>query len=227
MRLGAVGCRHAADDGERAAAVAAFVSFAEVAEWRGGIEHFDNLAVVVGGEFSPVGEIDMRDFALFIRRGEAAVPRLHADKAHYLCALVQYDHRHGESKVLEILAHPEEIACEVVVKQEILGIGGLGGVVLEAGAVAHLGVEHLTGGECFLLRKRFAITSDSIRSIMSLGIRLVAPHGIYAWMLERIVGEVPSLDACVARISPSSLKIGFGSVNAAEARALGMVSTEL
>ena len=34
------------------------------------------------------------------------------------------------------------------------GIDGLGGVVLEAGAIAHFGVEHLTGGEGFLLRKR-------------------------------------------------------------------------
>lgn len=104
------------------------------------------------GKFAPVGEVDTRDASVLVSRGEAAVPRLLADKAHYLCAL---NHRHGESKVLEILAHAEEIACEIVVKQEILdigddGIGGLGGVVLEAGAVAHLGVEHLTGGEGYI-----------------------------------------------------------------------------
>lgn len=52
---------------------------------------------------------------------------------------------------------------------------------------------------------------------MSKGIRFVAPHGIYAWVSERIVGV----------ISPSSLKTGFGSVKAAEARALGRFSTEL
>ena len=71
------------------------------------------------------------------------------------------------------------------------------------------------------------VSSDSIRLIMAKGIRFVAPHGIYAWLSERIVGEVPSLDACIARISPSSLKTGFGSVKAAEARTLGRVSTEL
>lgn len=57
--------------------------------------------------------------------------------------------------MLEVLAHAEEVACEVVVKQKVLdvggnGMGGLGGVVLEAGAIAHLGVEHLTGGEGFV-----------------------------------------------------------------------------
>ncbi len=154
--IGAVGCRNAADDGEFAAAVAISKPFAEVAEGRGGIEHFDNLAVVERGELAPVGEVDTRDFAVGVRRSEAAVTGFLADKAHNLCSLgVQYDHRHGESKVLEVLAHAEEVACEVVVKQKVLdfggdGIGGLGGVVLEAGAVAHFGVEHLTGGEGFV-----------------------------------------------------------------------------
>lgn len=154
--IGAVGCRNAADDGELSAAVAFGEPFAEVAERRGGIEHFDNLAVVDGGELAPVGEVDTRDFAVGVRRSEAAVTGFLADKAHYLCALgVQYDHRHGESKVLEVLAHAKKVACEVVVKQKVLdvggdGIGGVGGVVLEAGAVAHFGVEHLTGGEGFV-----------------------------------------------------------------------------
>ena len=152
----AVGRGNAADDSEFAAAVAVFEPFAEVAERRGGIEHFDNLAVAESGELSPVGEIEARDFAVGVRRSEAAVTGLLSDKAHYLCALgVQYDYRHGEGKVLEVLAHAEEVACEVVVKQKVLdvggnGIGSLGGVVLEAGAIAYFGVEHLTGGEGFV-----------------------------------------------------------------------------
>ena len=93
---------------------------------------------------------------MLVSRGKTAVAGLLSDEPHNLCALgVQYDHRHGESKVLEVLAHAEEIACEVVVKKKVLdvcgdGIGGMGGVVLEAGAVAHFGVEHLTGGEGFV-----------------------------------------------------------------------------
>lgn len=93
---------------------------------------------------------------MLVSRSEAAVTGLLSDKPHNLCALgVQYDHRHGESKVLEVLAHAEEIACEVVVKQKVLDValdslGGLGCVVDQAGAVTHFGVEHLTGGEGFV-----------------------------------------------------------------------------
>lgn len=71
--IGAVGRGNAADDGELAAAVAVGEPLAEVAEWRGGIEHFDNLAVAESGELSPVGEIEARDFAVGVRRSEAAV----------------------------------------------------------------------------------------------------------------------------------------------------------
>ena len=57
--------------------------------------------------------------------------------------------------MLEVLAHAEEIACEVVVKQEVFdfradGCGGLGAVVDKAGVVAYFGIEHLTGGEGFV-----------------------------------------------------------------------------
>ena len=57
--------------------------------------------------------------------------------------------------MLEVLAHAEEIACEVVVKQEVFdfradGCGGLGAVVDKAGVVAYFGIEHLTGGKGFV-----------------------------------------------------------------------------
>ena len=106
----AVGGWYAADDGEFAAGVAAFQSVAEVGERRGGIEHFDNLAVVDGGELTPVGEIKARYSPVGVRRSEAAVTGFLADNAHNLCGLgVENDDRHGEGKVLQVLAHAEEI----------------------------------------------------------------------------------------------------------------------
>ena len=52
--------------------------------------------------------------------------------------------------MLEVLAHAEEVAGEVVVSGKVVhGLlclcGGLRGVVGESAAVAHLSVEHLTG----------------------------------------------------------------------------------
>ena len=54
--------------------------------------------------------------------------------------------------MFEVLAYAEEITGEVVVCGEVVHgslrlCGGLRGVVGESAAVAHLGVEHLTGGE--------------------------------------------------------------------------------
>ena len=54
--------------------------------------------------------------------------------------------------MFEVLAHAEEIDCEVVVKQKVLDFaldrsGGLVAVVDKTRAVANLGIEHLTGGE--------------------------------------------------------------------------------
>ena len=108
--IGAVGGWYAADDGEFAAGVAAFQSVAKVGERRGGIEHFDNLAVVDGGELTPVGEIKARYSPVGVRRSEAALTGFLADNAHNLCGLgVENDDRHGEGKVLQVLAHAEEI----------------------------------------------------------------------------------------------------------------------
>ncbi len=116
--------------------------------------------------------------------------------------------------MLEVLAHAEEVACEVVVKQKVLdvggnGIGSLGGVVLEAGAIAYFGVEHLTGGKGFV---RFYQVDDVEGHKVEWH-----PTAYMRGCRERIVGV----------ISPSSLNTGFGSVKAAEARALGRFSTEL
>lgn len=70
--------------------------------------------------------------------------------------LVENKHRHGEAKVLEVLRNAEEVGGEVIVEGEVLdvpldGCGGFGNAVLQAGSVADLGVEALTGCQCFVL----------------------------------------------------------------------------
>ena len=54
--------------------------------------------------------------------------------------------------MLEVLAHAEEVRGHGVVEQEVLDLlfdtrAARVGVVLQAAAVAHLGIEHLAGGE--------------------------------------------------------------------------------
>ena len=55
-------------------------------------------------------------------------------------------------EVLEVLAHTEEVRGQSVVEQEVLDLpldiaATRIGIVLQPAAVAHLGIEHLTGGE--------------------------------------------------------------------------------
>ena len=78
--------------------------------------------------------------------------------------------------MLEVLAHAEEIACEVVVKQKVLdfaldGLGGVGYVVDKAGAVADFDIEHLTGGEGFV---RFYQVDDVERHLIRTAPRHIA-----------------------------------------------------
>ena len=54
--------------------------------------------------------------------------------------------------MLEVLAHAEEVRGQGVVEQEVLDLpldiaATRVGVVLQPAAVAHFGIEHLTGGE--------------------------------------------------------------------------------
>ena len=65
---------------------------------------------------------------------------------------IEDDYRDAEGEVLEVLAHTEEIRGHGVIEQEVLDLpldiaATRVGVVLQPAAVAHLGIEHLTGGE--------------------------------------------------------------------------------
>ena len=148
--IGAVGCGDSAEDGKLFDFLG---SCLEVSEWRLGVEEFDALHLVRTDRVAPVGIEDVRYVAAAVSRGEADVARFLAEDAHYLVAtLVKDDDADSKAEVLEVLAHTEKITCEVVVSGEVVYgslrlCGGLRGVVGESAAVAHLGVEHLTGGE--------------------------------------------------------------------------------
>ena len=55
--------------------------------------------------------------------------------------------------MLEVLAHAEEVTCEVVVQHKVIHLrlfGGLLCVVDEPASVADFGVEHLVGVQCLV-----------------------------------------------------------------------------
>ena len=59
--------------------------------------------------------------------------------------------------MLEVLTDTEEVSRQVVVEKEVLDFilyrsGGDAGIILQAGAVADLGVEDLAGCQSFFLR---------------------------------------------------------------------------
>ena len=91
--------------------------------------------------------------AVLLRRGKTAVAGLLADQSYNPRALsIEDDDRDAEGEVLEVLAHTEEVRGQGVVEQEVLDLpldiaATRVGVVLQPAAVAHLGVEHLAGGE--------------------------------------------------------------------------------
>ena len=151
--IGAVGCGNPAEYGKLLDFLGTCL---EVSEWRLGVEEFDALHLVETDRVTPVGIENVRDVAAAVSRGEADVARFLAEDAHYLVAtLVEDDNADGKSEVLEVLAHAEEVTCEVVVSGEVVHgslrlCGGLRGVVGESAAVAHLGVEHLASGEGFV-----------------------------------------------------------------------------
>ena len=93
------------------------------------------------------------DAAVLLRRGKTAVAGLLADQSYDPRALsIEDDDRDAEGEVLEVLAHTEEVRGHGVVEQEVLDLpldiaATRVGVVLQPAAVAHLGIEHLAGGE--------------------------------------------------------------------------------
>ena len=95
-------------------------SILKVGEWRLWIEKFDALDVLRTDRVTPVGIEDVRYHARLVGRSKADVARLFAHDADDATGiLIEDDHADAESEVLEVLAHAEEITCEVVVQGEV------------------------------------------------------------------------------------------------------------
>lgn len=155
--IGGVNGGYAAHDSEFAVARPLGEFVLQITPRRGGVEQVYDLDF--GGRcdaLTPVGVKDGGDFADGVGRGEAAVTGFLTQEAHNLCAvLVENKHADGEAEVLEVLTDSEEVCGEVVVEKEVLDFildrgGGDAGIIPQACAIADLGVETLTGGECFV-----------------------------------------------------------------------------
>ena len=119
----------------------------QVCPRRGNIEQGNTLDAHRQRLVAPVGEEYRRDGAALVGRGETAVARLLAGKAHdFGAVLVEDDDRDGKGEVFEILTDTEEISGEVVIHNEPVYIvldlcGAFVGIVLQPGTIAHLGIE--------------------------------------------------------------------------------------
>ena len=124
-------------------------SVLKVGEWRLWIEKFDALNVLGTDRITPVGIEDVRYHARLVGRSKADIARLFADDADNATGiLIEDDHADAKSEVLEVLAHAEEVTCEVVVQHEVINLrldlcGGKPRVIDKSAAIADFGIEHL------------------------------------------------------------------------------------
>ena len=112
-----VGCRNTADDSE----LLDFLhSVLKVGEWRLRIKKFDTLDVLRTDRITPVGIEDVRYHTRLVGRSKADIARLFADDADNATGiLIEDDHADAKAEVLEVLAHAEEVTCEVVVQDKV------------------------------------------------------------------------------------------------------------
>ena len=78
-----------------------------------------SLYVLRTDRITPVGIENIRYHARLVGRSKADVVRLFADDATGI--LIEDDHADAKAEVLEVLAHAEEVTCEVVV-QDVLEV---------------------------------------------------------------------------------------------------------
>lgn len=92
----------------------------EVGQWRLGIEKFDALDVLRTDRITPVGIEDVRYHARLVGRSKADIARLFAHDADNATGIfIEDDHADVKAEVLEVLAHAEEVTCEVVVQDKV------------------------------------------------------------------------------------------------------------
>ena len=141
-----VGRRNTADNSEL---LDFLPSVLKVGEWRLRIKKFDTLYVLRTDRITPVGIEDVRYHARLVGRSKADIARLFADDADNATGiLIEDDHADAKAEVLEVLAHAEEVTCEVVVQHEVIHLrlhlcGGKPRVIDKSAAIADFGIEHL------------------------------------------------------------------------------------
>ena len=187
----------------------------EVGQWRLGIEKFDALDVLRTDRITPVGIKNVRYHARLVGRSKADIARLFAHDADNATGiLIEDDHADAESEVLEVLAHAEEVTCEVVVQHKVIHLrlhlcGGKLCVIDKSTAIADFGIEHLGSAHCLV---RLDEINDVVRHLV------VTSHGMYFILSLMMIGAM----LC------SSLKTSdVLEVKAEEAWVPGMVTTDV
>ena len=148
-----VGRRNTADNSEL---LDFLPSVLKVGEWRLWIKKFNALDVLRTDCIPPVGIENVRYHALLVGRSKADIARLFADDADDATGiLIEDEHADAKSEVLEILAHAEEVTCEVVVQHKVIHLrlhlcGGKLCVIDKSAAIADFSIEHLASAHCLV-----------------------------------------------------------------------------
>ena len=94
------------------------------------------------------------------------IARLFADDATGI--LIEDDHADAEPEVFKVLAHAEEVTCEVVVQHKVIHLrlhlcGGKLCVIDKSAAIADFSVEHLASAHCLV---RLDEINDIVRHLV-------------------------------------------------------------
>ena len=82
--------------------------------------------------------------------------------------LIEDDHADAEAEELEVLAHAEEVTCEVVVQHTVINLrlhlcGGKFRVIYKSAAIADFGIEHLASAHRLV---RLDVVNDVVRHLI-------------------------------------------------------------
>ena len=131
-------------------------SVLKVGERRLRIEKFNAFDVLRTDRITPVGIKNIRYDARLVGRSKADIARLFADNADNATGiLIEDDNADAKAEVLEVLAHAEEVTCEVVVQHEVINLrlhlcSGKFRVIDKSAAIAGFGIEHLASAHCLV-----------------------------------------------------------------------------
>ena len=128
-----------------------------------------SLYVLRTDRITPVGIENVRYHARLVGRSKADIARLFADDTDNATGiLIEDDHADAEAEVLEVLAHAEEVTCEIVVQHEVILLrlhlcGGKLRVIDKSAAIADFGIEHLASALCLV---RLDEINDIVRHLV-------------------------------------------------------------